>query len=84
MNFRDRLIPQKEEDQSYIKFVLDEDWANLESYCSKHELANFLGNLVDIAKRIIKDEELPDEWADRIYHRWRQDMRDLPGNKKKC
>lgn len=85
MNFRDRINPQRHEDEpAYIKFNLDWEWANLEAYCSKDELATFLVNIIDVCKRIIEDNDIPDDRAKIIYKHRKSDIKNLPLNQKKC
>lgn len=84
MNFRDRLFPHNEDEPSTITFQLDVDWSNCTSYCSKIEMAQFLLNIVNTAKDMVEDNDLPEEWKDAIYSTWRRCVEDLPNNKKKC
>lgn len=76
MNLRDRLTPQPEED-AYIKFILGDWWAGLESFCNKRELANRLGNIVNLSYKIMKDNIEEDDVQKEIISKWVQDMKDL-------
>ena len=77
MNLRDRLTPQPEQEEAYIKFLLGDWWAEFESFCNKRELANRLGNIVNLSYKIMKDNIEEDIVQKEIISKWVQDMKDL-------
>jgi len=75
MNLRDRLVPNKDE-QSYIKFDIEEDNADCEVNCSGQELANWLANIVNISAKLMIDN-FGEETQKKILDKRMSDLKDL-------
>ena len=75
MNLRDRLVPNKDE-QSYIKFDLNDDNADCEVNCTNHELADWLANIVAISLKMMKDN-FGEETQKQIIGKRMSDLKDL-------
>ena len=75
MNFRDRLVPHKDE-KSYIRFDFHDDDADCEVRCTNKELANWLANVVRIAVKLMQ-ENYEDEVQKKILSKWMSDLEDL-------
>lgn len=75
MDFRDRLVPHKDED-SYIRFDLNDDNADCEVNCTNHELAGWLANIVRISLKMMKDNFEEDTQKKIISNRV-SDLKDL-------
>lgn len=75
MNVRDRLVPNKDE-QSYIRFDLNDDNADCEVNCTNHELADWLSNIVKMSLKIMKDNFEEDTQRKIISNRI-SDLKDL-------
>lgn len=75
MDFRDRLVPHKDED-SYIRFDIDEDNADCEINCTNKELANWLANLIRIWVKLIHDN-LEEDTQKQIVSKWVEDLKCL-------
>ena len=75
MNLRDRLVPNKDE-QSYIKFDIEEDNADCEVNCSGQELANWLANIVNISAKLMIDN-FGEETQKKIIGKRMSDLKDL-------
>lgn len=75
MNLRDRLVPNKDE-QSYIRFDINEDNADCEVNCSGGELANWLANIVRISVNMMK-ENFGEETQRKIVGQRMSDLKDL-------
>lgn len=77
MNFRDKLTGKEEADKSYIKFELSDDWVHTSYECEEFELAQFCLNIIDIAERILTDENIPDGIVDAIHQKWEEQVKIL-------
>lgn len=75
MNLRDRLVPNKEE-ESYIKFTIENHSATWETDCTREELANRLANIVNIAYKMAKDN-FDEDVQKEIISKWMMDLKDL-------
>jgi hypothetical protein len=75
MNVRDRLVPHKDED-SYIRFDLNDDNADCEINCTNHELAGWLANIVNISLKIMKDN-FKEDIQKKIISKRASDLEDL-------
>jgi hypothetical protein len=75
MNLRDRLVPNKDE-QSYIRFDIEDDNADCEINCTKKELANWVANIVHISVRIMEDN-FEEETKKQIISKRMEDLKDL-------
>lgn len=75
MNFRDRLVPHKDED-SYIRFDIEDDNADCEVNCTNHELANWLANIVRISLKMMKDS-FEEDTQKKIISKRVSDLKDL-------
>lgn len=75
MNVRDRLVPNKDE-QSYIRFDLNDDNADCEVNCTNHELADWLANIVNISLKIAKDN-FEEDTQRKIISKRISDLKDL-------
>lgn len=78
MNLRDRLVPHKDE-QSYIRFDIEDDNADCEMNCTGEELANWLANVVNISIKMMKDN-FGDSIQKKIISKWALDLKDLLPN----
>lgn len=75
MNLRDRLVPNKD-DQSYIRFDIEDDNADCEVNCTGQELANWLANIVRISVKMMK-ENFGEETQKKILGKRMSDLKDL-------
>ena len=75
MDFRDRLVPHKDED-SYIRFDLKDDNADCEVNCTNHELACWLANIVRISLKMMKDN-FEEDTQKKIISKRVSDLKDL-------
>lgn len=75
MNFRDRLVPNKDE-QSYIRFDIEDDNADCEVNCTGQELANWLANVVNISAKLMIDN-FGEETQKKIVGKRISDLKDL-------
>ena len=75
MNLRDRLVPNKDE-QSYIKFDIEDDNADCEVNCTGQELANWLANIVNISAKLMIDN-FGEETQKKILGKRMSDLKDL-------
>lgn len=75
MSLRDRLVPNKDE-QSYIKFDIEDDNADCEVNCSSQELANWLANIVRISVKMMRDN-FEEETQKKILGKRMSDLKDL-------
>ncbi len=75
MNFRDRLVPHKDED-SYIRFDIEEDNADCEINCTNKELANWLANIIIIWVKLAQDN-FGEESQKKIISKRVSDLKDL-------
>ena len=75
MNLRDRLVPNKDE-QSYIKFDIEDDNADCEVNCTSQELANWLANIVHISVKLMR-ENFGEETQKKIVGQRISDLKDL-------
>lgn len=75
MDLRDRLVPNKDE-QSYIRFDIEDDNADCEVNCSGQELANWLANVVNISAKLMIDN-FGEETQKKILDKRMSDLKDL-------
>lgn len=75
MNLRDRLVPNKDE-QSYVRFDINEDNTDCEVNCSGGELANWLASIVRISVDMMK-ENFGEETQRKIVGQRMSDLKDL-------
>ena len=75
MNVRDRLVPHKDE-QSYIRFDIEDDNADCEMNCTGEELANWLANVVNISAKLMIDN-FGEETQKKIVGKRMSDLKDL-------
>lgn len=75
MNLRDKLVPNKDE-QSYIRFDIDWDNVDCKVYCTGHELADWLANIVNISAKLMKDN-FNEETQKKILSNRMSDLKDL-------
>lgn len=75
MTLRDRLVPHKDE-QSYIRFDIENDNADCEVNCSGQELANWLANIVNISAKLMRDN-FEEETQKKILDKRMSDLKDL-------
>ncbi len=75
MNVRDRLVPHKDED-SYIRFDLNDNNADCEVSCTDKELANWLANIIKIWVKLIHDN-FEEETQKQIVSKWVEDLKHL-------
>lgn len=75
MNVRDRLVPHKDED-SYIRFDLNDNNADCEVSCTDKELANWVANIIKIWVKLIHDN-FEEETQKQIVSKWVEDLKHL-------
>ena len=75
MNVRDRLVPHEDED-SYIRFDINEGNADCEVSCTDKELASWLANIIKIWVKLIHDN-FEEETQKQIVGKWVKDLKRL-------
>lgn len=80
MNLRDRITWQEEENK--ITFIVENDWVNADIGCGGRELAIFLANILDVARRILKDADFPEELENKIIATWKDNIKDFTKKRK--
>ena len=77
MNLRTKLTGKEEADKSYIKFELLDDWVHTSYECEEFELAQFCLNIIDIAERILTDENIPSSIVKAIHKQRNEQLKNL-------
>ena len=77
MSLRTKLTGKEESDKDYITFEMTEDWVNASYSCGEYELAQFLLNIIDVADRLLHDENIPDGIVDAIHQKWGEQVKIL-------
>lgn len=78
MNLRNTLRGEKEQEENTITFSLNwETWTHVSYSCDAVSLASFLLNLIDIGNRMLSDEDFPQDIADKIRAKWKEETENL-------
>ena len=55
---------------------------NADIGCGGRELAIFLANILDVARRILKDADFPEELENKIIATWKDNIKDFTKKRK--
>lgn len=83
MNLRDRITPQRDNEEPYIKFNLESKGTECEAYCNDEELAMWLANVINLSHKMLNDH-FDDKMKKVIVKHRMKDLKDLFLNDEEC